>query len=57
MNGDNHIILSDSQITDIKQLARDTRKLFGVQQDVPVGNDMKMILEKKDILLCEYPFS
>ena len=57
MNGDNHIILSDSQITDIKQLARDTRKRFGVQPDVPVGNDMKMILEKKDILLCEYPFS
>lgn len=57
MSSNDRIILSDSQITDIKRLAHDTRQLFGVFPSVPVGNDIKMILEKKDILLCEYPFS
>lgn len=57
MRSDTGIVLSDSQIADIKLLARNLRKMFGVHQDVPVGNDIKMILEKKGILLCEYPFS
>ena len=57
MSGDDRIILDESQITAIKSLAGKTRRDFGVHKDVPVGNDIKMILEKKGILLCEYPFS
>ena len=57
MSSDDRVILSDNQITDIKTLASDTRRFFGVHQNVPVGNDMELFLEKKGILLCEYPFS
>ena len=57
MSIDSRIILNDIQITEIKTLASETRQLFGVYPNVPVGNDIKMILEKKGILLCEYPFS
>ena len=57
MSKDNPVILNDNQIARIKSLAKDTRRIFGVQSNVPVGNDIRLILEKKDILLCEYPFS
>ena len=57
MSSDNRIVLTEKQITEIKRRASETRRNFGVHQNVPVGNDMRLILEKKDILLCEYPFS
>lgn len=56
MNKDNSIILNLQQISRIKRLAYDARRLFGVYTDVPIGSDIRLLLEKKDILLCEYPY-
>ncbi len=57
MKKNNPITLSYRQIAEIKSLAADARNFLGVQPSVPVGNDIRVFLEKKDILLCEYPFS
>lgn len=56
MSKSNNVVLSVQQIYDIKKLASDTRQFFGVHPLVPIGNDIRLLLEKKDILLCEYPF-
>lgn len=48
--------LKREEIEELKQLAIQTRKDFGVYLNVPLGSDIRMILEKEDILLCEYPF-
>ena len=53
----NKVTLSEIQLVEIKKLAAEARRFLGVDPTVPVGNDMRMFLEKKDILLCEYPFS
>lgn len=53
----NAIVLNEKQIYEVKGLASDTRQSFGVHPNVPIGNDIKLLLEKNDILLCEYPFS
>ena len=50
------VILNKNQIENVKKLAEETRKLFGVFTDVPIANDMMFLLEKKGIYLCEYPF-
>lgn len=50
------VVLGKRQIDDVKKLAEETRKLFGVYADVPIANDMMTLLEKKGIYLCEYPF-
>lgn len=50
------IALTEEQIVEIKELANHTRKEFGVFGDVPVARDIFMLLEKKDIVLCQYPF-
>ncbi len=52
----NNVILSDLEIEEVKSLSKKTRKLFGIHDDVPIANDMKMLLEKQNIILCEYPF-
>lgn len=57
MSRNNQVILSSRNVAEIKQLASSARSLFGVNQSVPVGNDIRMVLEKNDIWLCEYPFS
>lgn len=57
MSKSNAIILNEKQIYEVKGLAFDTRQSFGIHPNVPIGNDIKLLLEKKDILLCEYPFS
>lgn len=49
-------VLTEGQIVEIKILADKTRKEFGVFGDVPIAKDMFMLLEKKDIILCQYPF-
>lgn len=49
------IVLNEKQIYEVKCLASDTRQSFGVYPNVPIGNDIKLLLEKNDILLCEYP--
>ena len=56
MSKRNSVGLSEMQILDIKKLAADTRQSFGVLQNVPIGNDIRLLLEKKGIVLCEYPF-
>lgn len=57
MSKNNPVVLNDNQIYDIKKLVSETRQFFGVHPNVPIGNDIRLLLEKKDILLCEYPFS
>ncbi|MEG0721288.1 MAG: ImmA/IrrE family metallo-endopeptidase [Lachnospiraceae bacterium] len=56
MSKSNSIVLNEQQIYEVKKLAKDTRQTFGVQPNVPIGSDIKLILEEKDMLLCEYPF-
>jgi Zn-dependent peptidase ImmA (M78 family) len=53
---DNTIILDEKQIYDVKRLALETRQSFGTLQNVPIGSDIRLLLEKQDILLCEYPY-
>jgi Zn-dependent peptidase ImmA (M78 family) len=50
------IELYPKEIVEIKQLAKNTRKSFGINDEVPIANDMKMLLDKQGIILCEYPF-
>ncbi|HBN55673.1 MAG TPA: hypothetical protein DD414_02770 [Lachnospiraceae bacterium] len=56
MSKDDSVILNKKQIYDVKRLALETRQFFGVHHNVPIGSDIRLLLEKKDILLCEYPF-
>lgn len=56
MRKSSSIVLNEKQIYEVKRLASDTRRSFGIYPNVPIGNDIKLLLEKKDILLCEYPF-
>ena len=48
--------LNAEETEEVKQLATKTRQDFGVFPTVPLGSDIRMILEKEGILLCEYPF-
>lgn len=50
------IVLTEGQVVEIKKLADNTRKEFGIFGDVPIAKDIFMLLEKKDIILCQYPF-
>lgn len=56
MNKDNFVELNEQQIYEVKRLAAETRHFFGVYPNVPIGSDIRLLLEKKDILLCEYPY-
>lgn len=56
MRRDNFLILNDQQIFEAKRLASDARRLFGVHPNVPIGSDIRLLLEKNDVLLCEYPY-
>lgn len=56
MSNINSIVLNEKQIYEVKSLASKARQLFGVYPNVPIGNDIKLLLEKNGILLCEYPF-
>ena len=56
MSKSNSIILDEKQIYEVKSLASDTRRLFGVYPNVPIANDIKLLLENQGIMLCEYPF-
>lgn len=56
MNKCSGIVLDEKQIYEVKKIVSDTRRFFGVQPNVPIGNDIRLLLEKNDILLCEYPF-
>ncbi|MCR4658651.1 MAG: ImmA/IrrE family metallo-endopeptidase [Lachnospiraceae bacterium] len=57
MRRDKEAVLSEDQVFGIKNKAAEARQFFGVFQNVPIGNDIRLFLEKKGILLCEYPFS
>lgn len=50
------IELTALQIEDIRKEASETRKIFGIYGDVPIANDIFMLLEKNHIILCQYPF-
>ncbi|MCD8082369.1 MAG: ImmA/IrrE family metallo-endopeptidase [Clostridiales bacterium] len=52
----NKIQLSKKQLVDIKAKANELRTQFGVSMDVPLGKNLRMLIEKKDIVICEYPF-
>lgn len=52
-----NIKLTEKQIVEIKELADKTRKEMGVYSDVAIADDLLMLLEKKGIIVCEYPFA
>ncbi len=56
MRNSNSIVLDEKKIYEVKDLASETRRSFGVYSNVPIANDIKLLLEKQDIILCEYPF-
>lgn len=56
MSRDDSLVLSDQQIFEAKRLASEARRLFGVYPNVPIGSDIRLLLEKNDVLLCEYPY-
>ena len=56
MSKSNSNVLDEKKIYEVKDLASETRRSFGVYLDVPIANDIKLLLEKQGIILCEYPF-
>lgn len=56
MSRDDSLVLSDQQIFEAKRLASEARRLFGVYPNIPIGSDIRLLLEKNDVLLCEYPY-
>ena len=56
MSKSNSIVLDEKKIYEVKDLASETRRFFGVCPNVPIANDIKLLLEKQGIILCEYPF-
>ena len=48
--------LSLKQTEEIKLLASEIRRSFGIVNDIPIANDIFMLLDKKGIILCQYPF-
>ena len=56
MSKENAVVLSDIQISEIKNMVSGMRQFFGVYPEVPIGSDIRLLLEKKGILLCEYPY-
>ena len=53
----NNIVLNIKDIVEIKELASETRQAFGMSEGIPIANDMRMLLNKQGIILCEYPFA
>ena len=53
----NNIALNIKDIVEIKELASETRQAFGMSEGIPIANDMRMLLSKQGIILCEYPFA
>ena len=53
----NEIVLTPVQIVDIRNKAKDARKWFGITDDeAPIANDIFKLIERRNIILCEYPF-
>lgn len=50
------IALTGIQAEEVKTLADETRKSMGIYGDVPIASDIFRLLEKKGIILCQYPF-
>ena len=50
MSKNNSILLNEKQIYEVKTLASKARQLFGVYPNVPIGNDIKLLLEKNGII-------
>lgn len=50
------IKLTKQDLVEIKKLASETRRLFGVHGNVPIANNLFMLIEDKDIIICQYPF-
>lgn len=48
--------LTEKEIEEIKRLADSIRCEFGIYRDVPIAKDIFILLEKKGIILCQYPF-
>ena len=50
------VVLSASQIEDVRDCAAEVRRVFGVYDNVPIANDIRVLLDRNGIILCEYPF-
>ncbi len=51
------IELSEQELAEIRALAAEVRREMGIAEDVPAAKELRRFLEKKNIYLCEYPFS
>jgi len=51
------MILNELQLEGLRQRATEMRRFLAVGDDLPIANDLFTLLEKKDIILCEYAFS
>lgn len=54
MNKD--VVLNDFEVEELQRLADEARKSFGIYGDVPIANDLFVLLEQKGIVICQYPF-
>jgi Zn-dependent peptidase ImmA (M78 family) len=52
----NKEILTEDEIREIKEMARDARRQFGIAQDASIGAELPQLIEEKGIYICEYPF-
>ena len=50
------VILQDTDIVEIRELVSKSFFDFGVKDCVPIANDIRTLIERKGIVLCEYPF-
>lgn len=51
-----NVELSEADIAGIRRQAHDVRTRFGVDDYVPIANDIRTLLERRGIIICEYPF-
>lgn len=51
-----NVVLNDFEVEELQRLADEARKSFGIYGDVPIANDLFVLLEQKGIVICQYPF-
>lgn len=49
--------LNEIDICRVKELAGKARRKYGIGDDLPVADNLRLILEEEGIILCEYPLA
>ena len=52
----NKSLLSKRDVEEIKILAEQMRGEFGISDRIPIGNNLRLLIESKGLYICEYPF-